>query len=121
MRLEELILAKKKKKSRANAPRKSEAKAPRMSASEFIAKVFDDKDFRQQVTIICYDYLVDRDKDDAMARWLHEGARRMGHKYTEREFIEAFNEQVSNLGFFKRTYLIGSLMGVMAAGRKAKQ
>lgn len=110
-----------KNKTKGRNKKKGGTKAPSMSAGEFIAKVFDDKDFRRQVTVICYDYLVDRDKDDAMARWLHEGARRMGHKYAEREFIEAFNEQVSNLGFFRRTYLIGSLMGVMAAGRKAKR
>ena len=110
-------MAKKKKQGK----KQSAPKAPRMSAKEFIAKVFDDKDFRQQVTIVCYDYLVDREKDDAMARWLHEGARRMGHKFTEQEFIDEFNQQVSHLGFFKRMYVIGSLMGVMAAGRKAKR
>ena len=110
-------MAKRKKRGKSAA----KTKTPRMSAAEFIAKVFDDKDFRQQVTIVCYDYLVDREKDDAMARWLHEGARRMGHKFSEQEFIDEFNKQVSNLGFFKRMYVIGSLMGVMAAGRKAKR
>ena len=110
-------MAKKKKQGK----KQSAPKAPRMSAKEFIAKVFDDKTFRQQVTIICYDYQVDRSEGDALARWLNEGARRMGHKYTDQAFIAAFNEQVAELGFFKRTRLLGSLMGTMAAGRKAKQ
>ena len=110
-------MAKKKKQSR----KQSAPKAPRMSAGEFIAKVFDDKSFRQQVTIICYGYQVDRSEGDALARWLNEGARRMGHKYTDQAFIAAFNEQVTELGFFKRTRLLGSLMGTMAASGKAKQ
>ena len=110
-------MAKKKRKGgSANKP-----KAPRMSAGDFIAKVFDDKDFRRQVTIICYDYQVDQSEGDALARWLNEGARRMGHKYTDQAFIAAFNEQVGELGFFKRTRLLGSLMGIMSAGRKAKR
>ena len=110
-------MAKKKKQGKGQGT----PKAPRMSAGEFIAKVFDDKDFRRQVTIICYDYQVDQSKGDALARWRNEGARRMGHKYTDQAFIAAFNEQVSELGFFKRTRLLGSLMGTMAAGRKAKR
>ncbi len=96
-------------------------KVPRMSAGDFIAKVFDDKDFRRQVSIICYDYQVDQGQGDALARWLNEGARRMGHKYTDQAFIAAFNEQVTELGFFKRTRLLGSLMGTMSAGKRAKR
>ena len=110
-----------KKKKKGQTKKKGESKAPRMSAGEFMAKVFDDKVFRQQVTILCYGYQVEQGEGDALARWLNEGARRMGHSYTDQAFIAAFNEQVSKLGFFKRTYVLGSLMGTMSASRKASQ
>jgi hypothetical protein len=92
---------------------------PKMTVQEFVARLIDDKEFRRQVLVYCYGREFDSGSTDALPKWLNAGARRMGHRFLEQDFVDEFNRQVGALGFFKRTKTMGALMGAASASKKA--
>lgn len=93
---------------------------PKMTAQEFVARLIDDKEFRRQVLVYCYGREFDSGSTDSIPKWLNAGARLMGHRFFEKDFVDEFNSQVSALGFFKRTRTMGEIMGAASASKKAQ-
>ncbi len=106
--------------SMAKKKKKSSAQKPKMTVQEFVANLIDDKEFRRQVLVFCYAREFDSSASDALPKWLNAGARVMGHRFFEKDFVDEFNKQIGALGFFKRTKVMGALMGTASAAKKAQ-
>lgn len=106
--------------SMAKKKKKSGAQKPKMTAQEFVTKLIDDKEFGRQVLVFCYSREFDSGAPDALPKWLNAGARVMGYRFFEKEFVDEFNRQVGALGFFKRTKVMGTLMGTASSAKKAQ-
>ena len=104
----------------AKKKKKSGAQKPKMTAREFVAKLLGDKDFRRGVLACCYTVEFEPGATDALPKWLNAGARRMGHRFFEKDFVDEFNSQVQALGFFRRTKTMGTIMGAASAAKKAQ-
>ncbi len=104
----------------AKKKKKSSAQKPKMTVQEFVAKLIDDKEFRRQVLAYCHARELDKGSTDALPKWLNAGARLMGFRFFEKDFIDEFNAQIQELGFFKRTKTMGVLMGAASAAKKAQ-
>ena len=100
--------------------KRSKAQTPKMTAREFVAKTLDDKEFRREVLIYSYGQEFKSGDPDALPKWLNAGARLMGHRFFDKDVIDEFNSQISALGFFKRTKIMGTLMGNASAARKGQ-
>ena len=105
-------MAKKKKRPR--------AQKPKMTVQEFVANLIGDNEFRSQVLVYCYGRKFDAGTPDALPKWLNAGSRLMGHRFFEKEFVDEFNSQIGALGFFKRTRVMGALMGSASAAKKTQ-
>ena len=104
----------------AKKKKRSGAQKPKMTVQEFVANLLGDKEFRRQALIFCYNQEFKPGSPDALPKWLNAGARLMGHRFFEEDFVNEFNSQTQALGFFKRTKVMGTLMGAAAAAKKAQ-
>ena len=103
----------------AKRKKKPGAQKPKMTAQEFVAKLLGDKEFRRGVLAFCHMVEFEPGGADAIPKWLNVGARRMGHRFFEKDFVDEFNSQVKSLGFFRRTKIMGTIMGAASAAKKA--
>lgn len=103
----------------AKKKKKSGAQKPKMTVQEFVSKLLGDKEFRRGVFAFCYMVEFVPGDADAIPKWLNAGARRMGHRFFEKDFVDEFNGQVKSLGFFRRTKIMGTIMGAASAAKKA--
>ena len=106
-------MAKKKKKRTAS-------QKPKMTVREFVTDLVSDQEFRRQVLVCCQGVEFESGIANALPKWLNAGARNMGHRFFEKDFVEEFNSQVQSLGFFRRTKIMGILMGAASAAKKAQ-
>lgn len=112
------MMSKKQKSKHRKKKQSQSSKPPKMTAHEFVKKLVDDKDFRRSITLISYDLPSDKDDPEAMPKWLNAGARSMGYRFTDDEFVGEFNSQLRAVGVFKRTRILGGILGTMNASRK---
>ena len=101
--------------------KKPSAQKPKMTVQEFVAKLIDDKEFRRQVLLCCYAQGFEPGSQDALPKWLNTGARLMGYRFLQKDFVDEFNKQIQALGFLKRTRTMGTLMGAASAANKAHE
>ena len=104
----------------AKKKKRSGAQKPKMTVQEFVASLIENKEFRRQVLVFCYGREFESGSTDALPKWLNSGARLMGHRFFEKDFVDEFNSQIAALGFFKRTRVMGALMGAASAAKKAQ-
>lgn len=104
----------------AKKKKKSGTQKPKMTAQEFVAKLIEDKEFRREVLVYCHGLEFERGVPDALPKWLNAGSRLMGHRFFEKDFVDEFNNQTQALGFFKRTKVMGTLMGAASAAKKTQ-